>query len=68
MGKESLKTCLWLQKPVGVVGAGETDSLTGESVGGAHGVLQSTHPSTLELAPGQHLEERNLFLESGESE
>ena len=31
---------LWLQKPVGVAAAGETASLTGESVGETHRVLE----------------------------
>ena len=33
---------LWLQKPVGVAAAGETASLTGESVGEARRVLECT--------------------------
>ena len=31
---------LWLEKPVGVPVVGETNSLTGESVGGVHGILE----------------------------
>ena len=33
---------LWLKKPVGIVVARETSSLTGKSVGEAHGILEHT--------------------------
>ena len=37
---------LWLYKPMGVARVGETPSLIGESIGGAHGALEHTqaHP------------------------
>ena len=52
---------LWLQKPVTVAVAGETPSLTGESIGEAPGVLEHTqaHP------PGnQYLKGHNLLVAS----
>ena len=44
--------------------AGETASLTRETISGAHRVLEYTqvHPPMAVSASGQHLEEHNLFV------
>ena len=50
-------------KPVGIMKAGETPSLTGESIGEAHGVLGYTQTHTL---GNQHLKGYSLFVGSRE--
>ena len=56
---------LWLKKPIGVVAAGETPSLTGEFTGKTHrGPRMYTNPPTQESAP----ERPNLLVGSGGSD